>query len=319
MPLLSVIVTITSGDNHTPRCLQALSTQRDAPPMEIIIPVYRSVDHPDSLAEDWPSVRFVEIPEDPPLSSALEHWTYDRRRAVGLLAACGEVIAMTEDHAIPGERWCATIWNLHQSKPYKVIGGAIRHTGTGGLNWAIYYCDFARYEPPFPAEDVESVSDINVSYKRDTLERCRPAWEHFFDEATVHGRIRRDGGTLHLTPEITIGFDRGNVRLFGTLRQRVNWGRVYGGRRAQKEGTVWRLIYAILSPALPFVLLARKFRLASRPGHTLGPFLTTLPFTFLCLVFWSLGEFIGYITARPFPRLTHLDEANGVCQTFGNF
>ena len=31
-------------------------------------------------------------------------------------------------------------------------------------------------------------------------------------------------------------------------------------------------------------------------------FLAAAPFTFLCLLCWSLGEFAGYVTAQPFPR-----------------
>jgi hypothetical protein len=302
MPLLSVIVTITCGADHTSRCLQALSTQRDAPPIEIIVPLYVSLDDGVRLRRDWPGVRFVEVPEEPPSDPELEHWQYDRRRAVGLASACGDVVAMIEDHAIPDQRWCATIWDEHRRKPYGVIGGGIMHSGAALLNRAVYYCDFVRYQPPFPPSVVEYVSDINVSYKRAALEACRDVWQDFYDETSVHGRIREAGDTLYLTPDFVVGYDRGPLSVSRTLRQRRNWGRVFAGRRAQKAGPIRRLAYILLSPGLAPLLLVRKFLLLRGRRQELGPFMAVLPITFLCLLSWSVGEFIGYLTAQPFSR-----------------
>jgi hypothetical protein len=299
-PLLSVVVTITSGANHTSRCLQALSTQRDAPPMEIIVPLYRCIDDEMRLRHDWPGVRFVDMPEEPPSSPGWEHWQYDRRRAMGLAASRGEVIAMTEDHAMPEERWCATIWSQHQINPYGVIGGSIKHHGTRLLNRAVYYCDFARYQPPFPAAAADYVSDINVSYKRAVLERCREVWLDFYNETTVHGKICESGDILYLTPELIVEYDRGPIRLSQILPERFAWGRVFAGRRAQKFGSLRRIVYLSLSLGLAPFLLVRKLLMLCRRGQPLLPFLAALPYTFLCLLFWSMGELVGYATAQPF-------------------
>src|ERR1039457_4653287 len=110
MALLSIIVTITSGVDHTSRCLQGLSALRDGPPIEIIVPLYRSRDDGARLRREWPGVRFIDIPEEAPSEPGLDHWLYDRRRAVGLAAASGDVVAMIEDHAIPGSDWSTAIW-----------------------------------------------------------------------------------------------------------------------------------------------------------------------------------------------------------------
>jgi hypothetical protein len=308
MPLLSVIVTITCGADHTSRCLQALSTQSDAPPIEIIVPLYASLDDGVRLRRDWPGVRFIEVPEEVPSDPGLEHWLYDRRRAVGLASAGGDVVAMIEDHAIPDQRWCATIWDEHRRNPYGVIGGGIMHSGIGLLNWAVYYCDFARYQPPFPPSVVEYVSDVNVSYKRATLETCRDVWQDSYDETSVHGRIREAGDTLYLTPDFVVGYDRGPMSVSRTLLQRRVWGRAYAGRRAQKAGPIRRLAYVLMSPGLAPLLLVRKFLLLCRRRQALRPFMAALPITFLCLLSWSLGEFIGYVTAQPFSRAINAGE-----------
>ena len=302
MPMLSVVVAITTGADHTSRCLHALSAQRDGPPTEIIVPLYRLLDDETRLRRDWPSVRFVEVPEDPPSDRGRVHWQFDRRRAIGLAAAYGEVVAMTEDHAIPDDRWCATIWSEHNRKPYGVIGGGIEHVGVGLWNWAAYYCDFARYQPPFPEAAAEYVSDVNVSYKRASLENCRDIWQNLYDETTLHERMRGSGDTLYLTPSLTVAYDRGPLSGSRLMLERLTWGRVFAGRRALKARPLRRFAYGLLSPGLAPLLLARKFLTLCRRGHSLGPFLVALPFTFVCLLFWSLGEFVGYATAQPFSR-----------------
>jgi hypothetical protein len=252
-------------------------------------------------------VRFIEIPEAPLPGLGLEHWQYDRRRAIGLAAARGEVVAMTEDHAIPEDRWCSTIWSVHNQNSYGVIGGSIKHRGAGLFNWAVYYCDFARYQPPFPPAATDYVSDVNVSYKRVVLESCRDVWRDFYHETSVHGKIRDSGDTLYLTPDFSVGYDRGPMSASRVLVERFAWGRVFAGRRAQSVDRMRRLAYVTLSPGLAPLLLVRKFLTLCRRGQSLGPFLAALPFTFLCLLSWSLGEFVGYVTAQPFSRLMKAD------------
>lgn len=308
MPSLSVVVTIlTVEEGLTSRCLQALSMQRDAPPMEILVPVYPTLDGPaldgpNGLRSAWPEARFVEIPDPPPPPQpGLEHWRYDRRRAVGIEAARGEVIAMTEDRAIPGERWCATIWAEHRRLDYEAIGGGLEYTGRALLKRAVFYCDFGRYEPPFRAGVVDYLSAANVSYKRAALDGCKDAWKKFYDESEVHRRVHRSGGRLYLTPELTVRYERAIFRAAVALRQKRASGRVFAGRRAQAEPSR-RLLYAASCPALAPLMLFRMYRLRKRRGQPIAPFRAAAPFVFLCLLFWSIGEFVGYATARPFPK-----------------
>jgi len=300
MLLLSVIVTITDGENHLDRCLEALAGQVGAPPVEILVPVYAGIEDVPSLRRRWPQVKFVEVEGHPPLARSLAHWLYDRRRAAGLSAASGDLIAITEDHAIPGPEWCAAIARLHEA-PYAVIGGAIEHGGRGLLNWAAYFCDFGRYHKPFPAHAAGYVSDINVSYKREALLACASVWRDYYHETAVHHALRAAGHTLWLTPELSLLHDRGRLPLGPLLAERFYWARVFAGRRARAMTPAQRALYALLSPALPLLLLARKFREASRGGSYTLPYLRALPAMLLLLSVWSCGELTGYWTGRSFP------------------
>ena len=299
MPLLSIVVTITDGDSHVDRCLHALSTQDGAPPLEIIVPLYEGVDDAPGLRARWPGVRFVTVEGHRPAAHSHAHWAYDRRRAAGLRAATGDLVAMTEDHAIPDPDWCAQIVRAHRS-PHAAIGGSIDHVGSGVLNWAVYFCDFGRYQKPFTAAAAEYISDVNVSYKRDALMKCSALWQEFYHETSIHSCLIARGDTLWKTPQISVAYDRGRLRLSTLLPERFHWARVFAGRRAQSMTAAVRFVYAVASPVLPVVLLARKFREALRSRESLAAFVTSAPSMLLLLAVWACGEMTGYATAEPF-------------------
>ena len=310
MTSLSVVVTILgNGSAFTSRCLEALLAQEAAPPMDIVVALYPTLDDGAGLRRSFPMVRFIDIPDDPPRpETALEHMNYDRRRAVGLAAAGGDLIAMTDDYAIPGRRWCAAMCEQHRNTAYVAIGGGIEIKGSSLLNRAVYYCDFGRYQPPFPAGAANWLSASNVCYKRAALERCREVWQDLYDETLVHTCIRENGGTLLLTPAVFVGYDRGALRIGRVLRQKRASGRVFAGRRAQQISGAKRMLYAVFSPALAPMMLLRMFLMLRRQGK-IRPFLASAPLTLLCLLCWSAGELTGYLTAEPFPCRVHKTEA----------
>ena len=143
------------------------------------------------MAADFPNATFLELgPIEtvrPKTTAAGQHELYDRRRAAGLAAARGELVAILEDRGIPRHDWAATVARLHRELPNRVIGGAIEGAPTGLLNWAFYVCDFGRYGLPFEQHTAEWVSDVNVSYKRSAVEETRHLWcERFRDARNMH-------------------------------------------------------------------------------------------------------------------------------------
>jgi hypothetical protein len=258
MALLSVIVTIMNGATQLRRCLRALSSQVDAPPPEIIVPVFNKLDGAAALRHEWPAVRFIEIPDQTPPAHGFQHWKYDRRRAVGVACARGDVIALTDEYAIPPERWCAMILDRHAASDAEVIGGALRLRTSKLINRAAFLCDFARFEPPFAAGETTFASLVNVSYKRSVLEKCSDEWRDFFDETVVHEHIRGAGGRMFLDPDLMVDYDHGELLLAPLLRGKYESGRTFAGRRIRNAGTTSRIPFVAGAPILPVVLLGRK-------------------------------------------------------------
>ena len=304
MALLSVIVTIMNGATQPGRCLRALSSQTGAPPLEIIVPVFSKLDPVATLKHEWPAVRFIEIPDQPPPTHGFQHWKHDRRRAVGVASARGDLVALTDEYAIPPERWCAMIRERHAASDAEVIGGALRLRTPKRINRAAFLCDFARFEPPFEPAETAFASLVNVSYKRSALEQCSHQWRDFFDETVVHDRIRRVGGRILLDPELVVDYDHGELFLVPLLRGKYESGRTFAGRRIQNAGSATRISFAAGAGLLPAVLFGRKLgaAIASGERNRVAAFFAAAPLLAACLVAWSAGEFTGYVTGRAFPR-----------------
>jgi hypothetical protein len=299
---LTILITIVSGKDALRRCLEVLYPQVDFREVEIIVPFDKWSKEIGEIVSEFPEVKFHFI-ENLGLATsdkitAHEHRLYDRRRAVGLNLSQGRIIAMTENHAVPAEDWIKQIMDLHK-QPFDVIGGAIENNINKPINWALYYCDFGRYGKPLKEVDSNYVSDINVAYKREAIMSVREIWSEAYHETSVHWALRSNGIKLVLDERMTVYQERPQIKLTETLRERINWGRVFAETRAIKMNFPKRLIYAVGTILLPPLLLMRVFKNMFRQKRNLSQMATTLPLAFLLLIGWSVGEMLGYLKGEP--------------------
>jgi hypothetical protein len=297
-PVLSIVVGIVSDTTESiaradllADCLEALAQQVDAPPYEIIVPHLEHVEGLDAVKARFPDVRFLPMPDVVARVGGREH--HDVLRARGLAAARGELVGLLEDHARPDPRWAASVVAAHRQS-HAAVGGAIENAVDRALNWAVYYCDFGRYQNPVPAGDTPSASDANVTYKRSELERVRPVWEKTFNEIVVNDALKSAGRTIALDPHVIVYQNRRGLSLGAAVRERFSWGRSYAATRRAMLSGPQRLAYAALSPVLPAVLLMRMARTSWRRG-SFATFGRALPLIGMLLVTWSAGEGVGYL------------------------
>jgi hypothetical protein len=304
--LLSLVVVIVSdttdsrcGVSPLSGCLEALFQQRDPPPLEIIVPYHPRTEGIEDLQRRFPDVRFIRIDDLKTFTAhggGREH--HDELRARGLATASGEIIGLLEDHGRPDPHWCAHVLEAHQ-QGYAAIGGAIENGIDRPLNWAVYFCDFYKYQNPVPEGESPFVSDANVAYKRSALESIRPLWQDTFQETAVNWALTSRGQRLALSPKLIVSQHRSDLRLGSALKERLIWGRSYAVSRSQRAGGVQRVMYAALSPLLPVVLLWRMTASVAKKHASLRAFSRALPLTAILIGSWSLGELLGYVTARP--------------------
>jgi hypothetical protein len=302
-PTLSVVVTLVSGrTDDLASCLKSLRSQEDPPMLEIVVPYDDPCSNVTRLAAMYPEVRFV--PADgfdfEAARASGSHEPFDVLRTVGLKAARGEYVALTEDHATLSRDWCKTAVELLDQHPeLGALGGALECGSNRMLNRAICYCDFGRYQNPLPEGPARFVSDSNVVYRSRALDEIKSVWDSRFREFPVHHALIEHGRPIWLTPRMTAWQNRVEMTLGEALKERYIWGRAFAGIRFDRSSLGRRLIYAGLTPALPVLLSYRLLRRASSSGpKRLGKLLPALPHIALLTSFWALGEFVGYSTGR---------------------
>jgi hypothetical protein len=297
-PELSVVITVVEGDPALSRCLEALRRQTDRPTMEIIVPYDDTVSEIRGLTPRFPEVRFLPLgslgPESSTRNAFTEHALYDRRRAAGLRETRGKLVAMLEDRGEPQPHWARAMVALHGNSPCAVIGGAIENGAQGPIRWAIFFCDFGRFQPPVERRDPEYISDINICYKREALESVRPLWVDRYQEATVNWELRRRGLPSLLSDRALVVQERKTMSPWAVVKERAHWGRMFGLVRGREVSAVRCILLALATPLLPVVLSIRHFRRQLGKRKNMREFLFAFPAMLVLLHFWALGEFIGY-------------------------
>ena len=303
-PVLSVVGAVVSDTTGSPNaehlepCLAALVVQKNAPPMEIVVPHLPSVAGIAPLRERYPKARFVEVRNSrmyTGASGSREH--HDELRARGMAEALGQIVALIEDHGIAAEDWAAQLVESHRDGAAG-IGGAIENEIDRPLNWAVYFCDFLRYQRPLPKGDSPIASDANVSYKRSALESVASVWAEVFHESSVTFALRTRGERIALDPGIAGYQQRQGLTLGLALRERFVWGRSYAATRAGLATAQQRLFWSVFAQALPPLMLARMTVMAWKKRRTFGAFLHAFPVTAALIVSWSWGELTGYLTGK---------------------
>jgi hypothetical protein len=285
-PRLSVVVVVVEGTASLARCLGALAAQT-ADAEVLVVCDSRTTDVPQ-LRGQFPGVRFLR------LAGAC---TFAELRAHGVREARGSIVALTEDHCTPAADWCDRIIEAHQAA-HAAVGGAVEKGPDKALNWAIYLLDYSRYMNPVREGPTSSLTDCNVTYKREALAAVMPCWERAFHENVVHAALRQGDETLWLSPRIVVQ-QRREFRLGAALRDRFAFGKLFGGTRAATLSPGRRLAFAVMAVFLPALLVVRAARHVAGKRRCLPEFVKALPFIVLMAAAWALGEFVGNLAGHP--------------------
>ncbi len=302
LPRVSVVVGLISGrtsDLH--RCLRALQAQTYQGPLQVFVPYDDPCAAVTSLQGEFPAVRFIHAAglDTAAARAGASREHHDTLRTIGLRAADGDIVALTEDHAHTAETWCVELLAALDRHPKAAaMGGAVECDSNRLLNWAVWFCDFGRYQNPLPEGPAEFVSDSNVFYRRDALEAVAASWQQDYHETAVHWAMQAAGYTLCNTPRAIVWQARAGLSLGEALRERYVWARSFAGTRARLIGAK-RFVLAALTPLLPLVMTGRLASTALQRGRWKGRFLACLPLILLLQTWWAAGEFVGYVTADP--------------------
>ena len=180
--------------------------------------------------------------------------------AAGARVAQADVVAFGEDHAFPLPGWAEALVARHR-EPWAVVGPVVRNANPGTLvSWADYALGYGAYAEGHPGGEVATAPGHNSSYKRAVLERHDDALEIALEaEWVFHLRLREEGERVCLEPRAVIRHVN-----FGMLRPFLAVTRRHGRIAAAARASAWprprQLVYALGSPLIPAVRLARIVR-----------------------------------------------------------
>ncbi len=280
------IVTIC-GAEHLRRCLDALSQQEGSPSFEILAVYGPRLKEVAELSNHFPGVRFIAA-EDAPTPPELA--------CRAIREAGGEIILLTEDHCRPQNTWVRKLCEA-QSPEFAAVGGIVEAEDyISAVDWAVYWVDFFRYARPVREGPSPTLTHCNISYMRSHLDAVSEVWKEIFHETAVNNALKKHFGELRLI-DAGVRMHR-HVSLREALAERYRYGRLFGCQRLQFCTPGGRLFYAMLSPALPVLLMGRMTVGALSKPRLLFLFLRSLPILTLLTVSWSVGESLGYLTGR---------------------
>lgn len=300
--VLSIVVTVVDGGIALRELLEVLGEQESADGLEIIVPYDTTIKDVGSLEPTFPSVRFLPLGRlalrHDWRSGAGQHELFDLRRAAGLSAATAPLIGMIEDRALPERTWVATMRALHAQFPHLVIGGPIGTTARDTLNWAFYACDFTRYAPPLEPGPREFVSDVNLCYKREALALTREIWSETYNEAKVHWALAARGEALYLNDAPVVWHCSRYERLWPLVKERFDWGRLFGAARALHDSVSRRVLLVAASPFVVPMLWARLARVHMAKPDSRLRFVRASPVVLALQAAWIAGEAWGVVSGR---------------------
>lgn len=281
---LSVVVAAWNGLPLLRQFLASAENQTDSNGIEIII----ASNFPVPETDHRPAVKVMQLSETATVPELRRH---------GIVAARGRVVALVEDHGILDREWCREIKKAHLGSK-TVIGGSVENVNSEKpLDWAVYFYDYGKYMLPNQARQVESLSGMNISYKRGILEGVAEVWHDGFYETFVNEELKRRGHQLWMLPSAIVYHNK-NYEINSAVRHCYHLARSFAARRVAGFDLVKRLLFTGSSLTLPLLLPARVVLATARKGRHGRELISALPHLTLLLSIWAYGEFCGYLLGQ---------------------
>jgi glycosyltransferase involved in cell wall biosynthesis len=260
-------------------------SQKDAPDYEILVVDCHGSDTRKRLAEKYPGLRI--LPQE-------TRKTIPDLRRIGVENAKGNIVAILEEHCTATPLWLRTIVDSFESDTAAVGGSVLDDHYHRLRDWVTYFVEYNAYMPPVPSGRVYDLPGNNVAFRKDLLLRHLAQLKEGYWEAFLYSRLAEENAILKSLPDMSV-YHRGPFQYGYYLGQRYLFSRAYAGARRNVMPVSRRILYTILSPALPALLLARITARVWQKKHHINQYIRTFPLIIPATVVYVAGELMGYL------------------------
>ena len=295
-PPLSIVVGTREGWPYVRPVLEAVRGDAEAMGAEIVFADGSGM-QPPPPDEVGPQVRWLSLDEP----------SVFRLYSRGISSARGDIIATTEDHAVPRPGWCTAIVRAHAEHPEAAaIGGAIENGSHESLiDWASYFITQGPHMAPQGNRRVAvTTNEADVSYKRHALVDLDDNGGLGFMAILHNRRLAERGAILRVDDRMAV--DHYQTIGFGaTSAIHFHNGRAISGFRRHNgmAATEWLRLLAL--PLLPLWRTARTIRLGLSKGRHRRVLLASAPLALWLDYCQAAGHALGYL-AGPGKSPDHL-------------
>jgi hypothetical protein len=232
-------------------------------------------------------VRVIEVGTLVPLSHP---------RAAGIHAASAPLVFVGETHSFPEPSCLETLLAAHREGHYAVVMPAIVNGNPErASSWANLMVTYRHWLAPAERGEVEEVSTYNGCFRRELLVAYGDRLPEMLEYGSgIDRELKAQGYGLLLEPAATLRHL--NVARIGAwLPDRFLGAQIWGAARGRRWSLARRLAYALASPLIPLLLVARVLRSRQWADHRSSMPAGTLPGLVLSAVAIGIGEATGYL------------------------
>ena len=286
IPVLSIVIASLRPGPVIFECLTALERQRHDG-IEVLVVDGSCDDTAARIADRFGWVRVIDVREARSLP---------RLRGLGIAESSAPIVAILDAWCLVNDAWIAGTLRSHAERPELVIGGGVTlddRLRRRWQAWISYLYDYWEYVTPFPEGVAQALPGNNIAYKRSALPDAITLREHGFWKAFVNVALREHGQQLWASAGMSVALSR-PIPFAKFLRSRFHHGRSYAAMRVATVPAARRTLFALATPLLPGLLLARQTRaLVAKPAARWW-FVCLSPALLLLQVAWAIGECVGY-------------------------
>ena len=284
-PTISVVIASVNGLPSIVECLDCLSQQEGNIGYEVLV-----MDRCDAKTRQEIRRRFPQ-PEIHLIEEA-GHPSIPKLRALGIAQARGQLIAILEDHCNVPPAWFRTIIRLREAG-HEVMSGPVENAAVDRIvDWAVFFCEYARFMPPIPAGTVDEIAGNCAIYSRKVLDRVGPELRDEVWEPFLHARMKEMRIPFYCDPALTVAHKK-EFGFWYFLSQRYHYSRSFAGMRMRAAPFWKRATYSIGTVLLPAILFGRMTKTVFKKGRHRLKFLVAAPVIAVFLISWAWGEAVG--------------------------